>query len=410
MATGNNKKKSKIKDKFELLYEGKVDEKQILEKVQDYKIEKLRNCDDTENILIQGDNLYAIDYLINEKDLKGKVDLIYIDPPFGTNSSFTTRNNGQAYSDDLVGAVFLEFLRERLIMLKELLSDQGSIYVHLDENMAFPIKIIMDEIFGMENFRNWITRIKSNSKNATRNRYGNVTDYIMYYTKSTNFIWNRAYIPWDEKSIKKEYPLIEEETGRRYKKVPIHAPGLRNGKTGGPWRDMMPPKGKHWQYLPEKLEEFDRKGEIVWSKTGNPRRKVYLDQSQGKPVQDLWDLKDAYHQSHKVTGYPTEKNLDLLKRIVETSSNEGSIVLDCFAGSGTTLVAAQESGRSWIGVDSSEEAINTMINRFENGSQPMGTYVKKQNVESIQETLELKTDEDIFKYSFVRLEDVESQI
>ena len=143
---------------------------------------------------------------------------------------------------------------------------------------------------------------------------------------------------------------------------------------------MMPPEGKHWQFTPDKLEEMDAKGEIYWSSNGNPRRKVYLDNSNGIPVQDIWlDYLDVNNQNTLITGYPTEKNLDMLKRIIETSSRPSELVLDCFAGSGTTLIAAEELGRQWIGVDSGEEAISTIQNRFKNGSKPMGDYVKKKS-------------------------------
>lgn len=145
-----------------------------------------------------------------------------------------------------------------------------------------------------------------------------------------------------------------------------------------PWRGMMPPEGKHWQFTPDKLDEMDANGEIYWSGNGNPRRKVYLDQSNGIPVQDIWlDYLDVNNQNTLITGYPTEKNIDMLKRIVETSSRPGDLVLDCFAGSGTTLVAAEELGRQWIGVDIGDEAISTITERFKNGSRPMGDYVKK---------------------------------
>ena len=142
---------------------------------------------------------------------------------------------------------------------------------------------------------------------------------------------------------------------------------------------MMPPKGKHWQFTPEKLEEMDARGEIYWSSNGNPRRKVYLDQSKGVPVQDIWlDYLDINNQNTLVTGYPTEKNIDMLKRIIEASSSPGDLVLDCFAGSGTTLVAAEELGRQWIGVDIGEEAIATIKNRFQHGSKPIGDYRRKE--------------------------------
>ena len=211
--------------------------------------------------------------------------------------------------------------------------------------MVFHIKVIMDEVFGPDNYRNCITRKKCNPKNYTRKKYGNVSDYVLFYTKSENYVWNRPVEPWTE-SRAKEYQYIEPETGRRYMKVPVHAPGVRHGETGKPWRGMLPPPGKHWQFPPSRLDEFDAAGEIFWSSNGNPRRKVYLDESDGIGVQDIWmDFRDAHNQNICITGYPTEKNPDLLKRIVEASSNPGDLVLDCYSGSGTTLAAA-DSPRS----------------------------------------------------------------
>jgi adenine-specific DNA-methyltransferase len=194
--------------------------------------------------------------------------------------------------------------------------------------------------------------------------------------KSTNYVWNRAYQDWTPERIASEYQYVEEETGRRYKKVPVHAPGERNGATGQPWRDRHPPPGKHWQYPPSVLDEMDARGEIYWSPTGNPRRKIYLDQSPGVPVQDIWlDVRDAHNQNIKITGYPTEKPPALLRRIINASSNAGDLVLDCFAGSGTTLAVASELDRRWIGVDSSLEAIKTTLHRFASGTEPMGDFV-----------------------------------
>jgi endonuclease III-like uncharacterized protein len=161
-------------------------------------------------------------------------------------------------------------------------------------------------------------------------------------------------------------------------KVPVHAPGVRHGETGQPWRGKLPPPGKHWQYLPSTLDEMDARGEIYWSPTGNPRRKVYLDESEGVGVQDIWlDLLDAHNQNIKITGYPTEKNPELLRRIIQSSSNEGDLVLDSFSGSGTALAVAHELNRKWIGIDNSVEAIDTTLHRFTFGLQPMGDYVKR---------------------------------
>ena len=328
--------------------------------------------------LYHADNLDVLNYLIKDSKVCGKVDLIYIDPPYNTGGAFETRDFIHAYDDKYSTDEYIRFMQVRLKLLHTLLSAEGSIYVHLDSNMVFHVKILMDDIFGVKKFRGMITRKKCKSKNFTRKTYGNISDYILFYSKSDSPKWNRPYEEWCDEKILKEYPFIEEGTGRRHKRVPCHAPGTRNGATGGAWRGLMPPEGKHWQYTPDKLDEMDARGEIYWSSNGNPRRKVYLDQSKGVPVQDIWlDYLDINNQNTCQTGYPTEKNLDMLKRIVETSSNPGDLVLDCFAGSGTTLVAAEELGRQWIGVDIGDESIRVIQDRFINGTKPLGDYVSK---------------------------------
>jgi adenine-specific DNA-methyltransferase len=361
-----------------LNYEGKKDEKTILA-TSPANVEVLwQSKEESSNRLYYGDNLTILASLLSQ--YKGKVRLVYIDPPYATKSVFQSRSQNDAYADLLVGAHYIEFIRERLVLLRELLAKDGSIYVHLDENMAFYIKVVMDEVFGSKNFKNWITRKKCNPKNYTRKTYGDVSDYIIFYTKSDEYVWNRSIEKWTDERAKKEYTYTEEGTGRKYKKVPIHAPGIRNGETGKPWKGLMPPPGKHWQYIPKTLDEMDARGEIFWSSNGNPRRKIYLDNTDGVPVQDIWlDFKDAHNQNIKITGYPTEKNPDLIKRIIEASSNPGDIVLDCFAGSGTTMDVAGQLGRNWIGIDNSPEAIATTLRRFHKGTEAMGDFVSERN-------------------------------
>jgi adenine-specific DNA-methyltransferase len=355
----------------------------------------------TRNRLYYGDNLSVLKDLLKDKSVKGKIRLIYIDPPYATNSVFQTRKQQDAYTDLLTGEEYVEFMRERLLILKELLADDGSIYVHLDNKMVFHIKVLMDEIFGASNFRNMITRKKCKSKNFTKNSFGNISDYILFYTKTANAVWHKQYHQWTNEKILQEYPFIEEETGRRHKRVPIHAPGTRNGETGKMWRGMMPPEGKHWQFTPDKLEELDRKGEIYWSKNGNPRRKVYLDESNGIAMQDIWlDYLDVNNQNTQTTGYPTEKNIEMLKRIILASSNEGDLVMDCFAGSGTTLVAADELERNWIGVDIGSESIKVILDRFQHGTQTLDDHlnndkpkVKTKKVDLFSEQMEVEVME-----------------
>ena len=328
--------------------------------------------------LYHADNIDVLHLLLEDKEVCGKVTLIYIDPPYNTGGAFETRDFKHAYDDSFSLDSYIAFMRKRLELMHTLLSQEGSIYVHLDSNMVFHVKLMMDEIFSVQNFKGMITRKKCKSKNYTRKTYGNISDYILFYTKSDSPVWNRPYEDWEDEKIQKEYPYVEQGTMRRYKKVPIHAPGTRKGATGLAWRGIMPPKGKHWQFTPDKLDEMDANGEIYWSSNGNPRRKVYLDKSKGIPVQDIWlDYLDANNQNTLTTGYPTEKNIDMLKRIIETSSRPGDLVLDCFAGSGTTLIAAEELGRQWIGVDIGDEAISAIINRFKHGAKPHGDYVCK---------------------------------
>lgn len=368
---------SQISTNVELCYQGKQTTEDAL-RTHPADVAMIWQGSSDRNRLYFGDNLSVLARLFRDDCVRGKVKLVYIDPPFSTDKVYKSRKQNEAYSDTLVGAHYVEFLRRRLILLRELLAEDGSIYLHLDQNMIFHIKVVMDEVFGSQNFRTFITRQKCNPKNYTRKTYGNISDHILYYAKSDNPIWNRAFVPWEEDRALEEYPYIEAETGRRFKKVPVHAPGTRNGATGKPWRGMNPPPGKHWQYPPRTLDEMNERGEIYWSPTGNPRRKIYLDQSQGIPVQDIWlDVKDAHNQMIKITGYPTEKPTDLLTRVIEASSNKGDLVLDCFSGSGTTLAVASQLGRQWIGIDNSSEAIATTLRRFAHGLEPMGDFVKR---------------------------------
>jgi len=376
-----------------LSYEGKLPEREILA-IRPARIKTLwkGNRAQTlgdENRLYYGDNLPVLASLLKDHAVRGKVRLIYIDPPFSTKSVYQSRSQADAYCDLLAGAHYIEFMRERLILLRELLAKDGSIYIHLDDKMAFYIKIIMDEIWGPAQFRNWITRKKCNPKNYTRKAYGNISDFILFYTKSDNYIWTRSVEEWTAERAAKEYQYVDEMTGRRYKRVPIHAPGIRYGETGKPWRGVYPPPGKHWQYPPKTLEEMDARGEIYWSPNGNPRRKIYLDKSSGVPVQDIWlEYRDAHNQNIKVTGYPTEKNPDLIARIIRASSNPGDLVLDCFSGSGTTLSVASQLGRRWIGTDNSAEAITTTLRRFAKGPERMGDFVSPKTKRTL-ETLPL---------------------
>ncbi len=323
------------------------------------------------SILIHGENIAGLKYLLNEKNLKGKIDLVYIDPPFATGGNFTitdgrattisnSKNGNIAYTDTLKGKDFITFLSERLILIKELMSEKGSIYLHIDYKIGHYVKVMMDEVFGIENFKNDITRVKCNPKNFDRIGYGNIKDLILFYTKTTTPIWNEPREKYTEKDFEKLFPKKDKQ-GRRYTTVPIHAPGeTENGKSSQPFKGILPPKGRHWRVDVETLEQWDKDGLIEWSSTGNPRKIIFADEREGKRVQDIWEYKDPQYPT-----YPTEKNPDLLDLIIKTSSNNESIVLDCFCGSGTTLKSAQTNNRKWIGIDQSEHAIKATKEKLE---------------------------------------------
>lgn len=316
---------------------------------------------DAPNKLIHGENLAALKSLLPE--YRGQVMLVYIDPPFATNTQFRIGNgrtatvssshgDALAYADQLRGADYLAFLRERLILLRELLADNGSLYLHLDYKMGHYVKVLLDEVFGQKNFRNDITRVKSNPKNFPRKGYGNIKDLILFYSKAREIIWNDPQVPRSESDKERLFRKVDA-AGRRYTTIPLHAPGETiNGNTGQEWQGLRPPRGRHWRSEPAVLEELDRQGLIEWSANGVPRRKIYADEKAGKRMQDIWEFKDPPYPA-----YPTQKSLELLNFIIAASSNPGDLVLDCFCGSGTTLVAAQSQGRRWIGIDNSAAAI-----------------------------------------------------
>lgn len=355
-----------------LQYKGKASEKTIVDKTRPVKLKQVFPDGPlkSQNKLVKGGNLGVMKALMETDDLKGKVDLVYIDPPFSTNTVFrvsddrgstvsSSYGDGVAYEDTLNEGEFLEFIRKRLILLRELMSDKASIYLHIDYKIGHYIKVIMDEVFGSENFRNDITRIKCNPKNFQRKAYGNIKDLILFYSKTGKLIWNDPAQSKSEEDIERLFGKADK-SGRKYTTTPLHAPGeTRNGKTGKEWRGMLPPKGRHWRYQPEEIDRLDKEGLIEWSKSGNPRKIIYADETSESKMQDIWKFKDPQYPS-----YPTEKNLDLLKKIIEASSNQKSIVLDCFSGSGTTLIASEMLGRKWVGIDSSDKAIKITRERF----------------------------------------------
>lgn len=293
-----------INKEYEITYSGKMKKEDILASedgvyslpIQIDKENIYNENDDWKNIICFGDNLQLLKTINENQDpiiknkIKGKVKLIYIDPPFATESEFKNSKGAKAYSDKLKGTEFIEFLRRRLIVAKEVLAEDGSIYIHLDEKMSHYIKVIMDEIFGSNCFQReiiwrigWVSGYKTTAKNWIRNH-----DVILYYTKNpNNFIFNKEYIPYPDDYVR---------------------------------RDGSKPSGK------------------------------------GVPIEDTWncnqlDVLDSIQImsfSGEKTSYPTQKNENLLARIIKSATNPGDIVLDFFGGSGTTAAVAEKLGRKWI--------------------------------------------------------------
>lgn len=267
------------------------------------------------------------------------------------------------------------------------MSAKASIYFHIDYKVGHYIKVLMDEIFGKENYLGTLTRIKCNPKNFSKKSYGNIKDMILFYSKTGKHIWNEPRRPFSEEDIKRLFKKTDAE-GMKYTTIPLHAPGeTKNGITGQPWRGIMPPEGRHWRSSPDTLEELDKNGLIEWSKNNVPRKKIYPEDKKGMLFQDIIEYKDPQYPT-----YPTEKNHDLLKLIVKTSSNKNSMIMDCFCGSGTTLKAAQELERQWIGIDESDEAIKNCFKKLTSQQEIFKNNNFAYYEEKNKATIELKED------------------
>jgi len=342
---------------------------------------KTTRVDDFRNRLIWGDNKLVMASLLAE--FKGKIDLIYIDPPFDVGADFTMSvpigdgdgdEEGKIEKDqsalemvayrDMWGRgrdSYATMFFERAVLMRQLLSESGAVYVHCDLRVNSLVRCILDEVFDADNFRNEISRIKCNPKNYTSRAYGYYHDTIYYYARSESTVLNSVVELRDAKQAEADFPQVEANTGRRYTTVALHAKGLREGPTGQPWRKLPPPAGRHWAYVPETLDAFDKAGKLEWSPTGNPRLKRYADEDTGKAVQTIWEFKDP---GDKQSIYATEKPEGLLERIVTASSNPGDLVADFFCGSGTTGAVAEKLGRRWIMADLGRFAVHTTRKRL----------------------------------------------
>lgn len=330
------------------------------------------------NRLIWGDKKYVLPALLDE--FAGQVDLVYIDPPFNVGADFSFRVaiedeqftkapsmiEQKAYRDTWGRGLdsYLEWFYETASLLRELLAERGSIYVHLDDHVGHYAKTILDEVFGVERFLNEITWQRTNVHNINPKYFLRVHDVILLYSKSEKYVWNPQRTEYSPEQLKRYKP---DESGRLYTGQDLTMSS--NSKTRNfEWRGSRPPAARGWAMSETELEKLWSEGRILMKLDGTPRLdglKVYLDELEGKRATDLWnDIGRVGNTSDERLDYPTQKPEALLERILRASSNENDLVLDCFCGSGTTAAVAEKLNRRWITCDLGRFAIHTTRKRL----------------------------------------------
>ena len=353
------------------------------------------------NKLYFGDNLKVLrEHVANES-----VDLIYLDPPFNSNATYNvlfaeksgekstaqitafddTWHWGQesevTFQEIVTGphaklAALIEALRSflgrndmmayltmmaiRLVELRRVLKPTGSIYLHCDPTASHYLKLVMDAVFGPENYRNEITW-KRTSAHSDAGRYGKARDIVLYYSKAEAPTWNQLYQPYDP-GYEEQYYRYRDADGRRFMSADLGAAGLQGGGYEYDWKGTR----RVWRCPLETMQRLDAEGRLFYTRNGVPRLKRYLDEAKGIPLQDLWGDIESLRSWHKERlGYPTQKPETLLERIILASSNEGDLLLDPFCGCGTAIAAAEKLGRRWIGIDITHLAISLMRSRLQ---------------------------------------------
>lgn len=335
------------------------------------------------NKLIWGDNKLILSSLANgpmreEIEKEGGLKLIYIDPPFavGADFGFNIEIGGEtaekkqsiieeiAYRDTWGKGIssYLTMMYERLKLMHSLLASDGSIYVHVDGRVNSYLRLMLNDVFGNENFKNEITWKRTNAKSNVTRKYGVITDTIIFYTKSENYTFNQQtrehspeqlsrYKNSDEKGLYRCDDLTSPGTSRKFE-----------------WRGVTPGTNRSWAHSIEKLEELVTMGLIEFQANGKPRKdghKKYLSDTEGASVNNIWDeLARVGNTSSERLDYPTQKPEALLERIIKASSNEGDLVADFFCGSGTTAAAAEKLGRKWITTDLGRFSVHTARKRL----------------------------------------------
>ncbi len=368
---------------YELVYAGKMRKEDVLADTEEAKpvplqIEKVFNgkkyplySKDWHNLLVFGDNLQILKTFNENKEplvknkIKGKVKLIYIDPPFGTGDEYDGNNGQSAYSAKRKGADFVEFVRRRLILLREILADDGSIYIRIDYRFGHYIKVLMDEVFGKQSFRNQIIVNKSGRPTEKIKQFHSGHDFLLFYTKTEDYYFNNYEIQKEEQKwramhlpgvrwspIEEKYiGLFSKNSLEKRKEKFVSRARIILGK------ELLPPEGRHWALSQKSVFELEKLGKIKFNKNGNPESI----ESPTKKVNDIWTDIQGYSQYYD---YPTENSEELLERVVQSSSQVGDLIIDVFAGSGTTLAVAEKLNRRWIGCDIGKLAIYTIQKRL----------------------------------------------
>lgn len=338
------------------------------------------------NRLIYGDNLLAMAALLSgdqdHPSMRNKVDLIYIDPPFDSKADYRSKITLPgvafdqkptvleqfAYSDTWSDgtASYLAMMAPRLVLMRELLAETGTIFVHLDWHVGHYVKILLDEIFGKENFVNEIIWKRKGGSANPSNRFGQVTDTVLFYAKSSTYSFEPEYVRESEEAQKYIKERFRGELkGRKYMLAPIE----RNAALGErpnlkyEYNGYTPKYG--WMVSRTNLEAFDKADRLHWNSKGKPNRRVYLDEYRGQPVENLWsDIFVINPMAGERVEYATQKPERLLERIIKVATKPGDMVCDFFAGSGTSAAVAERLGRSWIATDMGKPANMIMRKRL----------------------------------------------
>lgn len=382
------------------------------------------------NRLIWGDKKYILPSLLPE--FAGKVNLIYIDPPFNVGADFsfktTIPDNPETDEDETIEFVkqpsvieqkayrdtwgkgldsYLQWFYETAILLRELLTEDGSLYVHLDWHVGQYAKIVLDEIFGYESFFNELVWQKIRSSKAQSKSFGNVHDIIYGYSKTENYFFNQLYVPLSKERVDKHYNNVEKD-GRRFQLCDFTQSGQGVARKFGK-KTLEPPKGKHWIWNQENIDSGMKEGLIVFTSSGMLRLKRYLDNSKGNPLEDIWtDIAPVNSMAAERVDYATQKPEALLERIFNASTKENDLVLDCFIGSGTTASTAEKMNRRWIGCDLGRFSIHTTRKRLLGIKdvkpfiiQNLGKYERQQWIKAEFDDNETKSNQEKNYHKFI---------